>query len=387
MSFATLSLTILKLVNKKTKSNSTQRWVIKIGSSLITDEGKGLNLSAIESWMQDFALLHERNIELILVSSGAVAEGMARLGWTQRPQSLHELQAAAAIGQMGLVQAYERHLQAHNLHSAQILLTHDDLRDRSRYINARSTLCTLLDLGVIPVVNENDTVATDEIRFGDNDNLAALVANLIDANRLIILTDQAGVYNKNPQQFKDAELIRDCSANDPLLDLVAGPSHHALGRGGMITKIAAARRAERSGTTTVIMSGLNPHALLTVADDDYVGTTIHPTIEPLTARKQWIANQLQVVGSVELDEGASRVLNSGGASLLAVGVCAVQGDFQRGDLIACCDHQGKEIARGLINYSSQEVELIKGHASSEIEGILGYVDESELIHRDNLALV
>lgn len=337
--------------------------------------------------MRDFAALRARDIELILVSSGAVAEGMARLGMATRPQTLHELQAAAAVGQMGLVQAYEKYLQAHNLHSAQILLTHDDLRDRNRYINARSTLCTLLNLGVIPVVNENDTVATDEIRFGDNDNLAALVANLIDAERLIILTDQAGVYNKNPEQFEDAELITSCSANDTLLDLVAGPSHHALGRGGMITKISAARRAERSGTTTIIMSGQINHALITVADDNYVGTTIHPTIEAMTARKQWIANQLQVVGWLHLDAGASGVLNSGGASLLAVGVVSVRGDFQRGDLVACIDSEGKEIARGLINYNAQETASIMGKPSSDIEKILGYVDESVLIHRDNLALL
>ena len=375
-------------MNKQTnKNNARPRWVVKIGSSLITNDGQGLNLPAIELWMQDFAALRQRDIELILVSSGAVAEGMARLGMTQRPHTLHELQAAAAVGQMGLVQAYEQYLQAHRLHSAQILLTHDDLRDRSRYINARSTLCTLLNLGVVPVVNENDTVATDEIRFGDNDNLAALVANLIDADRLIILTDQVGVYNKNPAQYEDAELITNCSAHDPILDLVAGPSHHALGRGGMITKISAARRAQRSGTATIIMSGQTEHALLSVADDDYVGTTIHPTIEAMTARKQWIANQLQVVGKLYLDAGASGVLNSGGASLLAVGVTSVDGDFQRGDLVACMNNDGQEIARGLINYSAAETRQIMGKSSQDIEGILGYVDESELIHRDNLALI
>ena len=240
---------------------------------------------------------------------------------------------------------------------------------------------------MVPVVNENDTIATEEIRFGDNDNLAALVANLIDADRLIILTDQAGVYNKNPAQYEDAQLITSCSANDSLLDLVAGPSHHALGRGGMITKISAARRAERSGTTTIIMSGQTDHALLAVADDAYVGTTIHPTIEALTARKQWIANQLQVVGRLHLDAGASGVLNSGGASLLSVGVTSVDGDFQRGDLVACIDHNGRDIARGLINYSAQETCQIMGKSSQDIEEILGYVDESELIHRDNLALI
>ena len=369
------------------KSKFTQRWVIKIGSSLVTNDGRGLNQSAIHSWMQEFAELRQRGYELILVSSGAVAEGMARLGWSQRPHALHELQAAAAVGQMGLVQAYEKNLQEHGLHSAQVLLTHEDLRDRKRYINARSTLTTLLELGVIPVVNENDTVATDEIRFGDNDNLAALVANLISADVLIILTDQIGIFNKNPNEYKDAELIVSCNANDQTLDEAAGPSDNILARGGMLTKISAARRAERSGTTTIITSGKNAQALLSVANNDYVGTTINPTIEPLTARKQWIANQLQLVGTIHLDAGATKVLQSGGASLLPVGVSAVDGKFKRGDLVACVDQNGREIARGLVNYNSQETELILGKASAEIENILGYVDEPELIHRDNLAIL
>lgn len=370
-------------MNKK----ANQRWVVKIGSSLVTNEGKGLNLSAINSWMKDFAELRQHNVELILVSSGAVAEGMARLEWTRRPHALHELQAAAAVGQMGLIQAYEQSLQKHNLHSAQVLLTHDDLKNRKRYINARSTLITLLELGVIPVVNENDTVANDELRFGDNDNLAALVANLVSANRLIILTDQAGVFDKNPHQFSDARLIETCSATDKVLDIAAGPSHHSMGRGGMLTKISAARRAERSGTTTIIMSGTVENPLLSIYEDSYTGTTIYPTIEPLTARKQWIANQLEVVGSVHLDAGAGSVLRSGGASLLPVGVKSVAGEFRRGDLISCIDAQGNEIARGLTNYSSEEAEKIVGKSSREIEDVLGYVDEPELIHRDNLALL
>lgn len=369
------------------KQTSTQRWVIKIGSSLITNDGQGLNLEAIQAWIQDFAELRRQNIELILVSSGAVVEGMARLGWSQRPNTLHELQAAAAIGQMGLIQAYEKHLQVHGLHSAQVLLTHDDLRNRRRYINARSTLTTLLALGVIPVVNENDTVTTDEIRFGDNDNLAALVANLISADRLIILTDQEGLFDKNPHEFEDAKLIGTCSANDKILDIVAGPSHHALGRGGMATKISAARRAERSGTTTIIMSGKTDKGLLAIAAGETIGTTILPTIEPLTARKQWIANQLQVIGSLHLDQGASSVLLSGGASLLPVGVRLVKGDFKRGDLVACIDAQDNEIARGLVNYNADETQQILGKSSKEIEKILGYIDEPELIHRDNLALL
>ena len=373
------------------KDNQTiqeaKRWVVKIGSSLITNDGQGLNLAAIKSWMNEFAELRSRGIELILVSSGAVAEGMTRLGWTQRPRTLHELQAAAAIGQMGLVQAYEQNLQEHGLHSAQVLLTHEDLRDRKRYINARSTLTTLLELGVIPVVNENDTVATEEIRFGDNDNLAALVANLISADQLIILTDQAGIFDKNPLEFNDAKLIKSCSTNDRILDIVAGPSHHALGRGGMVTKVSAARRAERSGTSTIILSGKQPNALLSVADNEFIGTTITPAIEPLTARKQWIANQLQVVGKIKLDSGASNVIRSGGASLLPIGVCSVDGEFKRGDLVACVDAADNEIARGLINYNSSETRQLLGKSTAEIETILGYIDEPELIHRDNLALL
>lgn len=374
-------------MNSNNTASNAQRWVVKIGSSLITNDGQGLNLSAIKDWMNDFAALRHQNIELILVSSGAVAEGMTRLGWDKRPQTLHELQAAAAVGQMGLIQAYENYLQEHDLHSAQVLLTHEDLRDRKRYINARSTLTTLLDLGVVPVVNENDTVATDEIRFGDNDNLAALVANLVSADKLIILTDQEGVFDKNPQEFKDAKLIESCSSNDRILDIVAGPSHHALGRGGMITKVSAARRAERSGTTTIIMSGKQTNALLSISQGSYVGTTIIPTIEPLTARKQWIANQLQVVGKLHLDAGAGKVIRSGGASLLPIGVSAVSGNFKRGDLVACVDVDDNEIARGLVNYNSSESQKLLGKSTAEIKSTLGYMDEPELIHRDNLALL
>lgn len=374
-------------MNSNNSASTAQRWVVKIGSSLITNDGQGLNLSAIKNWMNDFAALRRQNIELILVSSGAVAEGMTRLGWEKRPQTLHELQAAAAVGQMGLIQAYENFLQEHDLHSAQVLLTHEDLRDRKRYINARSTLTTLLDLGVVPVVNENDTVATDEIRFGDNDNLAALVANLVSADKLIILTDQEGVFDKNPQEFKDAKLIESCSSNDRILDIVAGPSHHALGRGGMITKVSAARRAERSGTTTIIMSGKQTNALLSISQGSFVGTTIIPTIEPLTARKQWIANQLQVVGKLHLDAGAGKVIRSGGASLLPIGVSAVSGNFKRGDLVACVDANDNEIARGLVNYNSSESQKLLGKSTAEIESTLGYMDEPELIHRDNLALL
>ena len=371
---------------QKTSENK-RRWVIKIGSSLVTNDGQGLNLAAIDRWCADITQLHQQGYEIILVSSGAVAEGMARLQWHERPHALHELQAAAAVGQMGLIQAYEKALQKRNLQSAQILLTHEDLRDRQRYINARSTLQTLLELDVIPVVNENDTVATEEIRFGDNDNLAALVANLIDAEHLVILTDQVGIFDRDPSQHADAQLIRECSAQESRLDAVAGPSHHTLGRGGMVTKVAAARRAERSGTATIITSGRVEGALLAVASGEYDGTLVHPTIEALTARKQWIANQLQAEGSLHLDAGATRVLLSDGASLLAVGITRVDGDFKRGDLVRLIDPAGNEVARGLSNYNSQESRTIAGHSSAEIEKLLGYIDEPELVHRDNLTLL
>jgi len=366
------------------KSN---RWVIKIGSSLVTDDGRGLDATAIQSWTEQIAQLRKQGKEILLVSSGAVAEGMVRLNWDTRPHALHELQAAAAVGQMGLVQTYESCFKQHGILSAQILLTHDDLSDRKRYLNARSTLRSLLDLGVIPIINENDTVATDEIRFGDNDTLAALVANLVEADVLIILTDQQGLFTEDPRKNPHAELISSGQANDMRLHKMAGSSGGALGCGGMSTKLGAAQRAARSGTATLITSGRNHQALLAIASAEEHGTLLLPDTEPMAARKQWLASHLKVSGQLTLDQGASKVLLDSGKSLLPVGVTSISGNFVRGEMVACFSHEGKEIARGLANYNAIEAAKICGKSSTEIEAVLGYIDEPELIHRDNLVLV
>jgi glutamate 5-kinase len=364
-----------------------RRWVIKIGSSLLTNNGQGLATAAIDGWVAQIARLRRAGREVLLVSSGAVAEGMTRLGWRQRPSALHELQAAAAVGQMGLVQAYESRFQRFGLHTAQILLTHEDLADRQRYLNARSTMRTLLQLGVIPVVNENDTVTTDEIRFGDNDTLAALVANLVVADLLVVLTDQDGMYSDDPRRNVQARLIEEADASDLALESMAAGSGGALGRGGMLTKVRAARLAARSGALTVIAPGRAADVLQRIAADEALGTRLYPSREPLAARKQWLAGQLQVRGRLMLDAGAVRVLRSEGKSLLPVGVVAVTGDFGRGDLVACMSPEGIEVARGLVNYGAGEAQRIIGKPSSRIEELLGYIDEPELIHRDNLVLI
>ncbi len=367
---------------------SARRWVVKIGSALLTDDGRGLDRTAIHAWTEQMTRLRERGCELVLVSSGAVAEGMNRLGWQQRPHELVALQAAAAVGQMGLVEAYESNFQSHGLHTAQVLLTHDDLVNRTRYLNARSALRKLLELGVIPVVNENDTVACDELRFGDNDTLAALVANLVEADVLVILTDQPGVYDRDPSSSEDARLIEDAAAGDEtLLAAAGGGSGSGLGRGGMATKVRAAGLAARSGTVTWIASGRETRVLEKMAAGEPLGTLVHPASDPLTARKQWLASQLQSRGRLYLDDGAVQVLRQSGSSLLPVGVTEVQGAFQRGDLVSCHDAAGVAVARGLVNYSTEEARRIIGHTSARIEELLGYVDEPELIHRDNLVLL
>lgn len=368
---------------KKQLSNS-KRWVIKIGSALLTDDGRGLNRERIGRWVNQMVTLRAQGFELVLVSSGAVAEGMKRLGWKERPAAIHELQAAAAVGQMGLVQAYESQFQQHLIHTAQILLDHDDLANRERYLNARSTLRTLLDLGVIPVVNENDTVVTDEIRFGDNDTLGALVANLVEADLLVILTDQQGLYEEDPRKNPEAQLVSIGKANNPDFEAMAGGSGSSLGRGGMVTKIRAAQRAARSGCNTVIAYGRMEDVLLQIAAGDSVGTLLIAEEKPLVARKQWLAGRLQMQGRLVLDEGAVKVLCQSGKSLLAVGVKEVQGDFGRGALVACVDNNGKEVARGLVNYSAYEARQLCGQPSSRIMELLGYQGEDELIHRDNL---
>ena len=363
-----------------------RRWVVKIGSALVTDEGRGLDRAAIEAWAEQVATLRERGHEIVLVSSGAVAEGMKRLGWSERPHAVHELQAAAAVGQMGLVQAYESIFQRHGIHAAQVLLTHDDLKDRQRYLNARSTLRTLLETGVVPVVNENDTVAVEEIQLGDNDTLGALVGNLVEADLLVLLTDQLGMFDSDPRHNPDAKILHEVRADDPSLENMAGDGGK-LGRGGMLTKVRAAARAARAGGATLIASGSEPNVLARIADGEQIGTLFTPSSEPLAARKQWLAGQLHVQGTLTLDRGASRVLRESGKSLLPVGVMAVEGEFNRGELVACLDPDGREIARGLVNYSAVETRGVMGHPSSEIEARLGYVDEAELIHRDNLVLV
>lgn len=365
----------------------TRRWVVKIGSALLTRDGEGLERSMLAPWVEQMSARRLAGSEVVLVSSGAVAEGMARMGWRSRPKALHALQAAAAIGQMGLVRAYEDCFQARGLHTAQILLTRDDLVNRERYLNARSTLRTLLKLGVIPVINENDTVATDELRFGDNDTLAALVANLIQADLLILLTDQEGLFDKDPRRSADARLISETRVDDPQLDAVAGGSSNGLGTGGMVTKVRAARLAARSGTPTIIAPGRGEQILTRIAEGQHVGTLLTPFQGSQAARKQWLAGHLQPRGRLTLDQGAVTALREQGKSLLAVGVKAVQGAFNRGEVVACVDELGREVARGLVNYDAQEVARIKGLPSSRFESILGYLDEEELIHRDNLVLV
>ncbi|MDZ4141064.1 MAG: glutamate 5-kinase [Methylotenera sp.] len=361
--------------------------VIKVGSSLVTDDGNGLDQTAIAAWATQIATLVQQGKQIVLVSSGAVAEGMQRLGWKKRPTAVNELQAAAAVGQMGLVQMYESCFSQHRLHTAQVLLTHDDLADRKRYLNARSTLRTLLDLKVIPIINENDTVVTDEIRFGDNDTLGSLVANLIEADTLVILTDQQGLYSADPRLDKDAKFIQHATAGDIALEQMAGGAGSHVGTGGMLTKILAAKRAARSGAHTVIASGREQDVLLRLAAGEVIGTHLQTLALKTTARKQWLADHLQLRGRLTLDAGAVKVIKQDGKSLLPIGVTAVEGHFERGEAVACCDASGVEIARGLVNYSAIEALRIMRKPSAEIEKILGYVDESELIHRDNLVLL
>lgn len=365
---------------------SARRWVVKVGSALATDEGRGLAHQAIETWVSETVELRRSGAEVVLVSSGAVAEGMARLGWRQRPSELHRLQAAAAMGQMGLVQAYQSAFQRYGIETAQILLTHADLSDRQRYLNARSVFRTLLALGVVPVVNENDTVATDEIRLGDNDTLAALVANLVEADLLVILTDQEGLYDKDPRRHADARLVGLARAGDPALEPMAGEGG-LLGRGGMVTKLRAASLAARSAAATVIASGRQPAVLTRLARGEPLGTLLLPEREPLAARKQWLAGGIKPSGRLHLDAGAVRVLREQGRSLLAVGVTAVEGEFDRGALVVCVAPDGAEVARGLVNYSAEDARRIKGQPSERIEALIGYVDEPELIHRDNLVVI
>ncbi len=376
-------------MNNKTVSlvlRDAKRIVVKVGSSLVTDEGRGLDEAAIGEWCRQLSVLVHGGREVIMVSSGAIAEGMKRLGWSSRPHEIHELQAAAAVGQMGLAQMYETKLRENGLRSAQVLLTHADLADRERYLNARSTLLTLLRLRVVPVINENDTVVNDEIKFGDNDTLGALVANLVEADALVILTDQKGLYTADPRKDSLARFVDQAKAGDPALEAMAGGVGSSLGRGGMITKILAARRAAGSGASTVIAWGRESDVLLRLSQGEAIGTLLVAQTQKTQARKQWIADHLQLRGSVTVDAGAVAKLRAEGKSLLPIGMTGVEGDFSRGEVIAIRDAQGVEMARGLANYASGEARLICRKSSSEFEKLLGYAAEPEMVHRDNLVL-
>ena len=368
-----------------TRLADAKRLVIKVGSALVTNNGEGLDLNAINEWARQIAQLRQTGREVVLVSSGAIACGMQRLGWRQRPKAVHELQACAAVGQMGLVQVYESAFVRHGLATAQVLLTHEDLADRKRYLNARSTLTTLLALGAVPIINENDTVITDEIKFGDNDTLGALVANLVDADCLIILTDQQGLYTADPRKDPAATLVSEARAGDPTLETMAGGAGTRIGTGGMITKIIAAKRAASSGTHTAIASGREKDVMIRLAHGESVGTLLVAETQTLNARKQWLADHLQLSGKLVLDAGAIKALSEG-KSLLPVGVVEVLGEFERGAAVACISPEGKEVARGLTNYGSSDARRIARRSSAEIEELLGYVDEAEIIHRDNLTL-
>ena len=362
---------------------AARRWVVKVGSALLTDDGLGLDVSVVRSLADQLVALRETGSDVVLVSSGAIAAGLVRLNLTERPHEVHLSQAAAAVGQSALVRAYEENLSPHGVTSAQILLSHADIRARDRYLNARSTLSTLLGMGVLPIVNENDTVVTDEIRLGDNDTLGALVANLVDADVLLVLTDQDGLMDQDPRQVASAQIISSADVHDATLDAMAGPGG-ALGRGGMATKLSAARLAARSGTDTVIANGRVPDVISRVAAGESVGTFLQTQRRPQSARKQWLASLLHAQGQLFLDDGAVRGVVEQGRSLLPIGITAVSGEFERGDLVSCVDGQGRERARGLANYSSAEAQALMGKASAHIESTLGYCGEEEMIHRDNL---
>lgn len=365
-------------------AKDADRLVLKVGSTLVTNEGKGIDLDAVDQWAKQIANLHNQGKQIVLVSSGAIAEGMARLGWPRRPRTMPELQAAAAVGQMGLVQAYEAAFSQYGIRTAQVLLTHEDLADRHRYLNARSTLVTLLALGVVPIVNENDTVVTDEIRVGDNDTLGALVTNLIEADVLIILTDTPGLYNADPRKNPNAKLISKGQAGDPKYELMAGGSGSELGTGGMLTKVLAAKRAANSGGYTIIASGREPNVLERLTLGESIGTELQAVLPVRSARQRWLANHLRMRGRITLDAGAVKAITQSHKSLLPIGVIAVEGSFGRGDVVACVDEHGVECARGLINYSADDTNKILRLPSNKIADVLGHISETELIHRDNM---
>ncbi len=373
--------------NMNSVIQNAKRLVIKVGSSLVTNDGKGLDTAAIAKWAEQITQLRALGKDVVLVSSGAIAEGMQRLGFDKRPTGIHELQACAAVGQMGLAQVYETSFRQHNLRTAQVLLTHADLADRERYLNARSTLFTLLHLGVVPIINENDTVVTDEIKFGDNDTLGALVANLIEGDALIILTDQKGLYTADPRRSPDAQFVHEAKAGDAALEAMAGGAGTGIGRGGMLTKILAAKRAATSGAHTVIAWGREERVLIRLAAGEAIGTQLTAQTAQLTARKQWMADHLQTAGKVVLDAGAVQKLTAEGKSLLPIGVIEIAGEFGRGDVVTCIDENGRAVARGISNYTSSEARRIMRRPSTDILAILGFVEEPELIHRDNMVLL
>ena len=366
---------------------SARRWVIKVGSSLLTADGHGLDFDIINAWTTDMAQLLDDSVEIVLVSSGAIAEGVVRLGWSRRPDAVHELQAAAAVGQMGLIRAYESGFERFGKITAQVLLTHEDLSNRRRYLNARATLTTLLDNRVLPIVNENDTVTTDEIRLGDNDTLGALVANLISADVLVLLTDQEGLFDSDPRSNPDARLLERANASDPSILALAGPSVNGLGRGGMSTKVQAAERAAQTGATTIIADGRVPRILQRLHNGEALGTMLTSDQRPRDARKRWLSSQLRTRGALELDAGACQVLTTRGSSLLAAGVTDVRGDFHRGELVSCVDAAGVEIARGLANYGAADCRRVAGKSSEQFFETLGFMAEPELVHRDNLVMI
>jgi len=358
--------------------------IIKIGSAVLTDNGRGLNHSAIDHWVEQISQLKKQGVDVVVVSSGSVAEGMVRLGWSKRPHELNKLQAAASIGQMGLIQAYEQSFQRHGSQTAQVLLTHDDLSNRTRHLNARSTIKTLLDLSVVPIINENDAIANEELKVGDNDTLAAMIANLLSADLLMILTDQDGLFDSDPRSNANAELISEANVDDARLDGAAGGSAGLLGRGGMLTKLKAARIAARSGAATLIVPGLTKNVVLDAFEGGQIGTLLVANEAPMSARKRWLSTHLKIKGWLTLDDGAVKSMSGSGVSLLSVGVTGVNGEFERGDLVVCEDQQGREVARGLVNYSSEQTDKIKQKNSNDIEEVLGFVEEPELINRDNL---
>ena len=367
--------------------NDARRVVVKVGSALVTNDGRGLDINAIERWAAQIADLQKMGKEVILVSSGAIAEGVLRLGWEKRPSHVHELQAAAAVGQMGLVEAYERHFREHGIGTAQVLLTHQNLTDREQYLNARMTIRELLRLGIVPVINENDTVVTNEIKVGDNDTLGALVTNLVEADVLVILTDQRGLYTADPRSNPDAEFVSVATAGDPALEKMAGGAASTLSKGGMITKILAAKRAARSGAGTIIASGREERVLTRLAGGEMIGTQLNPSSTVRHARKQWIADHLRASGALILDDGAATALIAKHTSLLPVGVVRVEGSFKRGDVVSCLNGLGTEVARGLVNYPSEDAARICRAHTEEIVGRLGYMEQPEMIHRDNMVVL